>query len=272
MAKILDDTAPHQEEEVEAVEVMASREMCEHCFDALLQELSSSRSTQGNKRKISLLRRPDDRKIPDVDCPLFVTWKKLRTRSAIISCDENQTPQVYEDSDYDLRGCIGTLAPRPLESALVEFALTSAFHDVRFDPIAMIEVPHLKLAVSLLVGFSPCRDCLDWVPGLHGIIIKFHGNSTKRGSPFSATYLPEVAKEQNWSQREAVMSLVRKAGYNGTITEDLLSRIECTRYQSSKQSMTYTEYAQSRGGLDPSLDYGVEEAIRKRTSRPCINL
>lgn len=279
-----DDAVTFREEVNDAVttlreevkrEVVASRDMCEHCFDALLHELSSSRSThgtthgnKGNKRKMSFLR-PNNRKIPAVDCPLFVTWKKLgRTRPATMPCDEkNDAPKVYEDSDYELRGCIGTLAPRPLDSALAEFALTSAFHDVRFDPIALIEVPRLKLAVSLLVGFSPCRDCLDWVPGLHGIIIKFHGDSTKRS--FSATYLPEVAVEQGWSQREAVLSLVRKAGYYGTVTEDLLSRIHCTRYQSSKRSMTYQEYELVKG---EELPYVVEEVIRKRNSESCINL
>ena len=262
------DAVPHQDGVKR--EVVASRDMCEYCFDALLHELSPSRTNgvaRGSKRMS--FPRTNNRKIPAVECPLFVTWKKLGNRSAAISTDGNVSPEFCEDSDYDLRGCIGSLGPRPLDSALAEFALTSAFHDVRFDPIALMEVPRLKLAVSLLVRFSPCRDCLDWVPGLHGIIIKFtDGDSTKKRS-FSATYLPEVAKEQNWNQREAVLSLVRKAGYCGTITEDLLSRIQCTRYESSKQSLTYQEYAKLKG---EELPFGVEEAIRKRHSEPCINL
>ncbi|EJK52512.1 hypothetical protein THAOC_28198, partial [Thalassiosira oceanica] len=78
----VNDGATTFREEVKR-EVVASRDMCEHCFDALLHELSSSRSThgtthgnKGNKRKMSFLR-PNNRKIPAVDCPLFVTWKKL---------------------------------------------------------------------------------------------------------------------------------------------------------------------------------------------------
>ena len=124
--------------------------------------------------------------------------------------------------------------------------------------------------------------------GLHGIIIKFEGNTKSKGNKgsgrertYSATYLPEVAAEQRWSQKEAVVSLVRKAGYRGVINDQLMEHIRCTRYQSSKYRLSYQEYALERHrGLDPLKDVNimtaaaVDEGMRQRVkaSKPCVNL
>lgn len=45
-----------------------------------------------------------------------------------------------------------------------------------------------------------------------------------------------------WTKIEAIDSLVRKAGYNGTISESLRKRIRLTRYQSTLFTMQYNEY------------------------------
>jgi AMMECR1 domain-containing protein len=46
--------------------------------------------------------------------------------------------------------------------------------------------------------------------GVHGLIIDFQDPVLlcKR----SATFLPEVAKEQGWSQQECIEALIKKAG------------------------------------------------------------
>jgi uncharacterized protein (TIGR00296 family) len=194
-----------------------------------------------------------------------------RASSSIISDDDTSTHNTNSESDssppktataaaaYDLRGCIGTLAKRNLQQALSEFAITSALHDRRFDPISIHELPMLRVGVSLLVKYELCQDCFDWVVGVHGIIIKFGGNSNKNNNTgteqYSATYLPEVAKDQSWNQKEAVVSLIRKAGYHGHITNELLSSIHCTRYQSSKFRVSYQEYVMTmHAGKDPLLN------------------
>ena len=41
---------------------------------------------------------------------------------------------------------------------------------------------------------------------------------------------------------EAIDSLMRKAGYNGLITESLRKRVRLTRYQSTLYTMHYGEY------------------------------
>lgn len=246
---------------------------------------------------------------PSVDCPLFVTWSKLRsnhppllsevsstsgistpasttTASSSNITDDNDTSkhtqqqQQFDEADYNLRGCIGTLAPKSLKTALSEFAITSALHDNRFDPIAEQELPFLRVGVSLLVKYEECKHCFDWDVGVHGIIIKFE-SLNKRGA-YSATYLPEVAHEQQWSQQEAVVTLVRKAGFRGVITDDMLDQISCTRYQSSKYRVSYQEYVMVRyRGVDPLGNNdnvvtaaAVDEAMRQKvkTSKPCVHL
>lgn len=49
-----------------------------------------------------------------------------------------------------------------------------------------------------------------------------------------------------WTQREAIESLIRKAGYRDRITDALLDSIALTRYQSSKCKLSYDEYVALR--------------------------
>ena len=360
-----------EEEEYDDDDIVATPEMCHHCFDTLIQELlpdpsstSLSSSAQhkhhksSSKRRLmhtskrsednnTLIQNNDDSIIrkdqqsvsyipPAVNCPLFVTWSKLRskhppppfkeaasstsnsgiatpvtttttysssnitdssatddndeavpTTTITSSLPQQQHQQLYDESDYDLRGCIGTLAPKSLTTAISEFAITSALHDQRFDPIELHELPYLRVGVSLLVKYETCTNCYDWDVGKHGIIIKFTTNEQRRHN-YSATYLPEVAYEQQWSQKEAILSLVRKSGYRGVITDELLSNIHCTRYQSSKYQLSYQEYVyyatnrnQGDDGsiMDPLQNImtaaAVDEAMRQsrmKSSRPCVNL
>ncbi|KAF0975770.1 hypothetical protein FDP41_005097 [Naegleria fowleri] len=108
----------------------------------------------------------------------------------------------------------------------------------------MSEVPQLKCAVSLLVNFEEVDvgNVYDWEIGTHGIRIKFEVN----GRDYGGTYLPEVAKEQEWTKEETLSSLIRKAGFKGKVTQSLLESIELERYQSSKVDMTYEEYAECK--------------------------
>ncbi|XP_044538818.1 AMME syndrome candidate gene 1 protein [Gracilinanus agilis] len=105
--------------------------------------------------------------------PLFVTWKIGR--------------------DKRLRGCIGTFSAMNLHSGLREYTLTSALKDSRFPPMTREELPRLTCSVSLLTNFEDVCDYLDWEVGIHGIRIEF---INEKGSKRTATYLPEVAKEQ----------------------------------------------------------------------------
>lgn len=54
-----------------------------------------------------------------------------------------------------------------------------------------------------------------------------------------------------WTTIEAIDSLIRKAGYNGSITESLRKHIHLTKYQSTLFTMHFGEYVsyvkQTRG-------------------------
>lgn len=58
----------------------------------------------------------------------------------------------------------------------------------------------------------------------------------------AATFLPEVAYEQNWTQQETISHLVSKSGFRYKLTPEVQSQIICTRYQSSKHYLKYEEY------------------------------
>jgi len=139
-----------------------------------------------------------------------------------------------------LRGCIGTLEPTEIPRGLKELALTSALRDRRFPPIGHAEVWQLHCGVSLLHSYEGGRAWDDWEPGRHGVVIRFPDPGSRRS--MQATFLPEIAEREGWDQRETMEHLVRKAGWRGGATGDVLASIDLTRYQSSYCALTYGEY------------------------------
>ncbi|KVI07398.1 AMMECR1-like protein [Cynara cardunculus var. scolymus] len=157
--------------------------------------------------------------------PLFVTWKK-----------------VVNGYEPRLRGCIGTLAARGIVNGFKDYALTSALRDHRFPPIQAKELPFLQCTVSILTNYENAANHLDWEVGKHGIIIEFTD--------------PDYNTKRGWTTIEAIDSLMRKAGYNGTITDSVRSRIRLTRYQSTLFTMHYTDYVnyvKTTRGTAPSV-------------------
>jgi len=160
--------------------------------------------------------------------PLFVTWKKRHSVS----------------SEWRLRGCIGTFNAKELKSGLREYASIAAFEDSRFTPIALSELVSLRCDVSLLTNFERASNLDDWKVGLHGVTLEFSDDTNRRN--YSATFLPEVAKEQGWSRKQTIEELVAKSGYRGRINDHLRSRMKLTRYQSEKMGLAYEEYVKIR--------------------------
>ncbi|GJJ76646.1 AMME syndrome candidate gene 1 protein [Entomortierella parvispora] len=191
-----------------------SKDHCLYCFDSLVAHFEG--------------RPVHEPAFENSPFPLFVTWSTVHRR---------------DEEDLILRGCIGNFSAMPLHSGLKEYALVSAFKDGRFPPIVKKELPTLVCGVSLLIEFEKGTDYLDWEIGIHGIWIEFKDNSGKKRT---ATYLPEIAKEQGWTKQKTVDSLLRKGGYRGTITDEFLQAIILTRYQSQKARVSYNEYIATR--------------------------
>ncbi|PWN51041.1 hypothetical protein IE53DRAFT_374294 [Violaceomyces palustris] len=197
--------------------------------------------------------------------------------SVAMAAPSSPSASIFSSGSPRLRGCIGTFEPYPLVSGLSEYAIISAFKDRRFNPISEKELSRLECAVSLLTGFEDCDDYLDWEVGIHGIYIHLpnpalspsklfaedasssssgSGSSTpavsaRRASSgrgpsgpafLTATYLPDVIPDQGWTKVEAIDSAIRKAGWNGKITEDMRRGLRVRRYRSEKVTQTYEDF------------------------------
>lgn len=185
---------------------IAKPEMCYFCFDVLYCHLYHL----------------DPPRVPSFtndQYPLFVTWKIGK--------------------DKKLRGCIGTFNEMNLHHGLREYAVTSAMKDSRFNPVSRDELAKLHVSVSILCHFMDAADFLDWEIGVHGIRIEFYN---ERGSKKTATYLPEVPREQGWDKIQTIDSLLRKGGYKGTVTPEVRRSIRLVRYQSEKITVAYSDY------------------------------
>ena len=180
--------------------------LCKYSFDTLLKNLD----------KNSEINPKFPEKFKGKTYPLFVTWKIGKEK--------------------DLRGCIGTFQSSDLEKNLKEYSLIAAFQDPRFEPIELKEFKDLNCGISLLVNFEDVNNIYDWEIGKHGIQIEFN-----KGRYYRGTYLPQVAKEQGWNQKETLQSLIMKAGFYGSLDE-VESLIKLTRYESIKVDMSYDEY------------------------------
>ena len=119
-----------------------------------------------------------------------------------------------------MRGCIGTFGSSKLGNTLQKYSLIAAVQDTRFNPMSHQDLnSSLRCEISLLSDFEVIQNPLDWEVGKHGIEIEFKGpeNSHAENKVFRGTYLPNVASEQEWNQQETLMSLLKKAGFNGHI-------------------------------------------------------
>ena len=84
---------------------------------------------------------------------------------------------------------------------------------------------------------------MDWEIGKHGIIIEFgksllHLNICQYLDHYNATYLPEVAKLENWDHKKTLQSLCKKSGYKGTL-DSVIDSMKVRRYQSKLHQITY---------------------------------
>ncbi|EGW07516.1 AMME syndrome candidate gene 1 protein-like [Cricetulus griseus] len=190
--------------------MLVSAEMCCFCFDVLSCHL------YGHQQ-------PRTPGFANEPYPLFVTWK--------FGQDERS------------RGCLGTLSAVTLHSRRRENTLISALKDPRFPPLTRDELPRLLCSVSLLTDFEDICDDLDWELGVHGIRIEFINEEASR---CTATYLPEVAKEQGWDRTQTIDSLPRKGGYKALVTNEYRKTVKLTRYRREKMTLSYAEYLARR--------------------------
>jgi AmmeMemoRadiSam system protein A len=125
---------------------------------------------------------------------------------------------MRQRADGTLRGCTGTLiAQRPLAEEVVHMTIQTAFHDPRFPQVKSVEVPHLRLEISILTPSEPLSfrnpdDLLSQLrPGIDGV--------TLRLGERRATFLPQVW-ESYPNPREFLGLLCEKMGFPATSWRD----------------------------------------------------
>ena len=109
-----------------------------------------------------------------------------------------------------LRGCVGTLeAQRTLLQDVIHNARAAAFHDPRFPPLGLVELPEVEIEISVLSPSAPLpvRGRAELLarlePGRHGLILQ---DGTRH-----ATFLPAVWDALPEPER-FLAELLQKAG------------------------------------------------------------
>jgi AmmeMemoRadiSam system protein A len=107
--------------------------------------------------------------------------------------------------DGDLRGCIGSIhAVHPLFHAVASSALSAAFRDPRFHPVAAHELPTLEIEVSVMGPIVRVATTDDIEVGRDGLIVS-------RGR-YAGLLLPQVATEYGWERETFLEQTCIKAG------------------------------------------------------------
>lgn len=70
-----------------------------------------------------------------------------------------------------------------------------------------------------------------------------------KGRGRSATFLPDVATEQGWSQSDTLRELFRKGGCSGIGTDWKNLQFDLERYQSTKATLNYKTYLSISDGI-----------------------
>lgn len=204
-----------------------SKGLCLYAFDVLVSDLNQASPLALNQ---ILSSNNESIEVFPSKAPLFITW----------------------DKNDDLRGCIGTFQPQPIEQGVKRFARTAAFDDPRFPKITKSELSSLSCSVTLLDNFKPISNCMGWEIGKHGLKLSFELNNNY----YSGTFLPSVAEEQEWDKLTTLYYLLKKADY-GKISqskvEDFYDKgikegwMQLESYEGLKYTLYYDEYEEFKG-------------------------
>lgn len=135
----------------------------------------------------------------------------------------------------ELRGCIGSLvAAESIVDGIRHNAVNAAFHDFRFNPLTVEELPRLQVEVSVLtepvpLSYERAEELPHLLqPGRDGVILAGPGQAR-------ATFLPQV-----WQQLPTVEQflghLCRKAGLPETAWQSGNLTLSTYQVQSFEES------------------------------------
>jgi hypothetical protein len=118
----------------------------------------------------------------------FIKEKKMPRVSAREDSELQGLAAVFVTLTKDngnLRGCIGTTEARyPLIDAVNQLAVSAAFQDPRFSPVAESELPDIHIEISVLSPLKQIQSSDEITPGVHGVVVERNGNA--------GLFLPQV--------------------------------------------------------------------------------
>jgi uncharacterized protein (TIGR00296 family) len=103
----------------------------------------------------------------------------------------------------------------------VAATVDAALGDPRFRPVTAVELPAIRIDVSLLGTPVPLVDLDRFEPGLDGVVIERDG--------CRALLLPEVATEFAWGATEMLDAVCEKAGLPARAWRDRRTRLATFR-------------------------------------------
>ena len=136
------------------------------------------------------------------------------------------------------RGCIGCLAPVPVQDSLSKYALHAALKDQRFSPMKFEELQTCSCTVSFLTELEEASSWEDWTIGKHGLLLLIQHD----GETYNSTFLPKVIKGAGWNKTETLVALLEKSGFPGAKDSSVFHQVQLLRYESSVARMTWAEY------------------------------
>ena len=112
---------------------------------------------------------------------------------------------VTLETDYELRGCIGTfVTEQSLYKTVIRMAIAAATKDPRFHPLDLDELDNVRIEISVLSKLNLIDDVSEIEVGKHGIfIIK---------GLYKGVLLPQVATENMWDRNTFLEHTCIKAG------------------------------------------------------------
>jgi AmmeMemoRadiSam system protein A len=86
----------------------------------------------------------------------------------------------------------------------MECSIAAATQDPRFEPLGELELPEIRIEISVLSPVEEVRNIQEIEVGVHGLIISQKG---RRG-----LLLPQVPVEYGWDRDSFLAETCRKAG------------------------------------------------------------
>lgn len=103
------------------------------------------------------------------------------------------------------RGCLSLYSNVQNFSDAVKYCTVEAATDPRYRNITAQEIPELDVNISFFTEWKTCSSPLDFIPGLHSLILITPDNE-------KTLLQPSIALERNYTKQQFLETLCKKAG------------------------------------------------------------